>query len=70
MGQGDAVTDSGAMELLAFVQSAKQGLLGFRAIGDFRNPVDEFIQHIISLTATQTKLDGRHGNEVADQKAF
>jgi len=66
VGQGDAVADSGAVELLAFLQSAKQSLLGSGAGGDFWNPADEFIQHIVPLTPTQTKLDGRRGNQVAD----
>jgi len=70
MGQGNTVADSGAVKLLAFMQRAKQGLLGFGASGDFRNPADEFIQHVVSLTPKQTKLDGRRGNQVADQKAF
>src|SRR6058998_2846199 len=36
--QGDTVTDSGAVELLAFLQRPKQGLLGFGAGGDFWDP--------------------------------
>ena len=66
VGQGDTVANSGAVELLAFLQSAKQSLLSFRASGDFWNPADELIQHIVLLTPTQTKLDGRRGNQVAD----
>jgi len=70
VGQGDTVANSGAVELLAFLQSAKQGLLGFGASGDFRNPADKFIQHVVPLAPTQAKLDGGRGNQVADQKAF
>ena len=70
MGQGDAVADSSAVKLLAFLQGAKQGLFGFGASGDFRNPADEFIQHVVPLTPPQTKLDGRRGNQVAEQQAF
>ena len=70
MGQGDAVADAGAVELLAFLKGAKQGLSGFGASRDFRDPADQFIQDVVPLAPTQTKLDGRRGNELADQKAF
>jgi len=70
VGQGDAVADTSAVKLLAFLQSAKQGLFCLGASGDFRNPADEFNQHVVPLTPTQTKLDGCRGNQVAEQKAF
>ena len=70
MGQGDAVADAGAVELLALLKRMNQGLLRLRAGSDFRNPADQFIQHFVALTSTQTELNGRRGNEVADQQAF
>jgi hypothetical protein len=70
MGQGDTIANSGAVELLAFLQRAEQSELGLGARGDFRDPADQFMQHVVPLTATQTKVDGGGGNELANQKAF
>ncbi len=70
MGQGDTVADSCAVELLAFLQGAKQDSLGFGAGGDFRNPAHQLVQHVVPLTPAQTKLDGRRGYQIADQKAL
>ena len=63
--QGDAVADAGAVELLALVQGAEQGLTRFGLVGDDRDLADQFVEHRIAIRAFQIQIDRRRRNQFA-----
>jgi hypothetical protein len=53
VGQGDAVTDPGAMELLTVLERAQQGLTPFRSIRQFRDGLDQLAEDLIAMLSGQ-----------------
>jgi hypothetical protein len=65
VGQSDPIADSGAVELLAFLQRTKQRLPGIGTVGDFRNFADQFSEHFIAVASREVQFNRDGGNQVA-----
>jgi len=69
MRERDAVTDAGGVEVLPFLQGAKQGLFGGGLTGDAGDVVDQFRQDSVTIGTPKLELDGGGGQQIG-QKPF
>jgi hypothetical protein len=70
VGDRDSIADACAVQFLAFLERAQQGLARFGPSGEFGQRVDQLAEDFVAMLTGELELDGAGCGEVGDTKAI